>query len=293
MGQGLFVGLTTLDCLYLTTHFPQSNEKIVAIDQLLTVGGPATNAAITFAHFGHQSSLMSVVGNHSLTTLINQTFKDYGVQGFDLAPTFSASPAVSSIIITQGTGERAVVSINATKLQVNFDDLNFNLIDLLEQIDLVLIDGHQMLISAAIAEQAQKQNIPVVLDGGSWKNGLETVLPYINYAICSANFYPPTCQNTDQVCNYLQNYKIPNFAITQGAEPIIYHSFGQRGEIPIPTIKAVDTLGAGDIFHGAFCHYLLDNNLDEHSFPKSLSQAVRIAQLSCQYFGPHQWMKDQ
>jgi sugar/nucleoside kinase (ribokinase family) len=293
MSQGLFVGLTTLDCLYLTTHFPQSNEKMVAIDQLLTVGGPATNAAITFAHFGHQSSLMSVVGNHSLTTIIHQTLKDYGVQGFDLAPTFSASPAVSSIITTQGTGERAVVSINATKLQVNFDDLDLNLIDLLEQIDLVLIDGHQMLISAAIAEQAQQQNIPVVLDGGSWKNGLETVLPYINYAICSANFYPPTCQNTDQVCNYLQNYKIPHFAITQGAKPIIYHSFGQRGEIPVPTIKAVDTLGAGDIFHGAFCHYLLDNHLDEHSFPKSLSQAVRIAQLSCQYFGPHQWMKDQ
>jgi sugar/nucleoside kinase (ribokinase family) len=293
MSQGLFVGLTTLDCLYLTTHFPQSNEKIVAIDQLLTVGGPATNAAITFAHFGHQSSLMSVVGNHSLTTIIHQTLKDYGVQGFDLAPTFSASPAVSSIIITQGTGERAVVSINATKLQANLDDLNFNLIDLLEQIDLVLIDGHQMLISAAIAEQAQQQNIPVVLDGGSWKNGLETVLPYINYAICSANFYPPTCQNTDQVCSYLQHYKIPHFAITQGAKPIIYHSFGQRGEIPVPTIKAVDTLGAGDIFHGAFCHYLLDNNLDEHSFPKSLSQAIRIAQLSCQYFGPHQWMKDQ
>jgi sugar/nucleoside kinase (ribokinase family) len=266
---------------------------MVAIDQLLTVGGPATNAAITFAHFGHQSSLMSVVGNHSLTTIIHQTLKDYGVQGFDLAPTFSASPAVSSIITTQGTGERAVVSINATKLQVNFADLDLNLIDLLEQIDLVLIDGHQMLISAAIAEQAQKQNIPVVLDGGSWKNGLETVLPYINYAICSANFYPPTCQNTDQVCSYLQHYKIPHFAITQGAKPIIYHSFGQRGEIPVPTIKAVDTLGAGDIFHGAFCHYLLDNNLDEHSFPKSLSQAIRIAQLSCQYFGPHQWMKDQ
>jgi sugar/nucleoside kinase (ribokinase family) len=265
----------------------------VAIDQLLTVGGPATNAAITFAHFGHQSSLMSVVGNHSLTTIIHQTLRDYGVQGLDLAPTFSASPAVSSIIITQGTGERAVVSINATKLQANLDDLNFNLIDLLEQIDLVLIDGHQMLISAAIAEQAQKQKIPVVLDGGSWKKGLEMVLPYIDYAICSANFYPPTCQNTDQVCNYLQNYKIPHFAITQGAKPIIYHSLGQRGEIPVPTIKAVDTLGAGDIFHGAFCHYLLDNNLDEHSFPKSLSQAVRIAQLSCQYFGPHQWMKDQ
>jgi len=293
MSQGLFVGLTTLDCLYLTTYFPQSNEKIVAIDQLLTVGGPATNAAITFAHFGHQSSLMSVVGNHSLTTIIHQTLRDYGVQGLDLAPTFSASPAVSSIIITQGTGERAVVSINATKLQANLDDLNFNLIDLLEQIDLVLIDGHQMLISAVIAEQAQKQNIPVVLDGGSWKPGLETVLPHVDYAICSANFYPPNCQNSEQVCSYLQHYKIPHFAITQGAKPIIYHSLGQQGEIPVPTIKAVDTLGAGDIFHGAFCHYLLDNNLDEHSFPKSLSQAVRIAQLSCQYFGPHQWMKDQ
>ena len=50
--NGLFVGLTTLDFIYLSEGLPQSNEKIVALDTAISTGGPATNAAVTFAYFG-------------------------------------------------------------------------------------------------------------------------------------------------------------------------------------------------------------------------------------------------
>ena len=49
---------------------------------------------------------------------------------------------------------------------------------ILNDVEIVLVDGHQMAVSATLARQAQAQNIPVVLDGGSWKPGLETVFAF-------------------------------------------------------------------------------------------------------------------
>ena len=46
--RGLFVGLVTLDVVYLTDHPPTRNQKIVASDYTVAAGGPATNAAVAF-----------------------------------------------------------------------------------------------------------------------------------------------------------------------------------------------------------------------------------------------------
>ncbi|MCV3216935.1 PfkB family carbohydrate kinase, partial [Plectonema radiosum NIES-515] len=55
-----------------------------------------------------------------------------------------------------------------------------------------------------------------------------------------------------------------------------------------PKIEPKDTLGAGDIFHGAFCNYIL-----RESFPDALAQAANIAAYSCQFFGTRRWMNSQ
>jgi sugar/nucleoside kinase (ribokinase family) len=151
-----------------------------------------------------------------------------------------------------------------------------------------MIDGHQMMVSGAIAKLAKANHIPIVIDGGSWKPGFETVLPFVDYAICSANFYPPGCHNRAEVFAYLAEMSIPHIAITHGENPIQYLSLGESGELPIPQIQAVDTLGAGDIFHGAFCHYILQEN-----FTQALASATKVAAYSCQFFGTRQWMENQ
>jgi hypothetical protein len=73
----------------------------------------------------------------------------------------------------------------------------------LDVVDLVMIDGHQMLVGFAIAQIAKDNNIPIVIDGGSWKPGFEEILPFVDYAICSANFYPPGCTTCEEVIAYL------------------------------------------------------------------------------------------
>lgn len=280
--NGLFVGLTTLDIIYLSETVPKSNEKIVAIDQVIAAGGPATNAAVTFGYCGDRAVLLSVIGNHPLTQLIITDLVTHGVESIDLAPDQATSPSVSSIIITRANGNRAIISLNAVKLQITPDHISK---DILTDIDIVLIDGHQLAISEIIAQQAQQKNIPVVLDGGSWKPGLEKVLCHVNYTICSANFYPPNCINSQAVFTHLQNLGISHIAITNGGEPIEYYSEGKFGQVAVPVIQAVDTLGAGDIFHGAFCHYILQENFED-----SLIAASKIASGACQYFGTRKWL---
>ncbi len=281
--QGLFVGLATLDFIYLSETSPQANQKVVARDFLTAAGGPATNAAVAFSHFGNQGRLLTVLGQHPLSQLIRNDLADYPVTIVDLIAEKSASPPVSSIIVTAATGERSVISINALKSQGNKSQIPK---DILAKIDIILIDGHQMEVSLAIIEAAKSKQIPVVIDGGSWKPGLEQALPFVDYAICSANFYPPQCHNSGDVFNFLQKMGISHIAITQGEKPIQYLDREEIFTMSVPSIKPVDTLGAGDIFHGAFCNYIL-----QEDFSTALSQAARTASKSCQFFGTRSWLK--
>lgn len=280
---GLFVGLTTLDFIYSIERYPQANQKVVAQDYLTAAGGPATNAAVAFSYFGNQGQLLTVLGQHSLSKLMKADLEDNLVKILDLMPEKIDSPPVSSIVVTAATGERSVISINAQKSQGNKSQIPE---DILRGINIVLIDGHQMEVSLILAEAAKERQIPVVIDGGSWKLGLEKVLPFVDYAICSANFYPPQCHNSSDVFDFLQQMNISHIAITRGEQPIQYLDQGKISTIPIPSIKVVDTLGAGDIFHGAFCNYIL-----QEDFPTALFLASRIASKSCQFFGTRNWTK--
>ncbi|MBD2431659.1 MULTISPECIES: sugar kinase [Fischerella] len=289
--KGLFVGLVTLDLIYLAQSPPRNNQKIVAADYTVAAGGPATNAAVAFSHLSCRdaprrvSRLLGVVGSHPMTQLIRGDLEKYQVEITDLDPATTNPPPVSSIIVTQASGERAVISINAVKTQANSQAIPP---DILQNVDIVLIDGHQMTVGIEIAQTAKANNIPVVIDGGSWKPGFDQLLPFVDYAICSANFHPPNCQTQEQVFTYLSEFGIPHIAITHGEKPIKYliQETGASGFVDVPKTTAVDTLGAGDIFHGAFCHYVLREN-----FLDALASAAKIAAFSCQFFGTRRWMR--
>ena len=285
--RGLFVGLTTLDCLYQAGHPPAADEKVVANKSLLVAGGPATNAAVAFAQLGgkegNQAVLASVLGEHPLTILLREDLQGHGVTLADLAPKTLAPPPVSSIVVSQATGERAVVSSNAVDRQVEASQVSP---DILAGVNIVLIDGHQMAVGAQIAQWAKAQQVPVVVDAGSWKPNFETVLALADGVVASAKFLPPGCATADDVFAYLQDLGVPQIAITQGGEPILYRDANNSGEIEVPKIRAVDTLGAGDIFHGAFCHFY-----GRHLFEETLLKASRSASFACQYWGTRDWTK--
>ena len=279
--QGLFVGMVTLDLVYMTSGPPSSNQKLVASDYTVSAGGPATNAAVAFGALGNAATVLGVVGAHPITHLIRADLESVGVAIADLDPARTEPPPVSSILITEPTGERAVVSINASKSQMSPAQIPA---EILAGVEVVLIDGHQMAVGQAIAQQARAQNIPVVVDAGSWKPNFEQVLALADYVICSANFHPPGCEDAESAMTYLAHLEVPHIAITHGEQPIQYCSGGESGEISVPKVKVVDTLGAGDIFHGAFCHFCWETDC-----VSAVTAAAAIAAQSCQAFGTRRW----
>ena len=146
-----------------------------------------------------------------------------------------------------------------------------------------------MAVSIRAAQYARSRGIPVVFDGGSWKPRTEELLPYVDYALCSEQFFPPGCANGTDVFDYLSFYKIPYRAITRGERSLLYQHNGSEDEIRlVSSLPVVDTLGAGDFFHGAFLFYLLNRRGD---FPTFLEKATQIAAFSCSYFGTREWLK--
>jgi len=280
--KGLFVGLTTIDIQYLVDTFPALNSKTVAGTFAMSVGGPATNAAITFAHLGGKSHLMSAIGYNQFTPFIESELRHYNVEFTDLSPLANQLPTVSSIVTTRG-GYRTVIT-TAPLLTSNASDMTC----IVHQDDygVVLVDGFNMETCCIVAAQAKQCGIPVVLDGGSWKDGMERLLPSIDIAICSEHFLSPNGGDEDSVMEYLARQGVRYRAITSGECPIIYSDPDDNGEIAIEPVEVVDTLGAGDILHGAFCYYYaLGNN-----FVPALLHASRIATLSCQAVGTRSWM---
>jgi sugar/nucleoside kinase (ribokinase family) len=280
MATGLFVGLITLDCIYRVNHVPSSDEKLVATDNLLVAGGPATNAAIAFAALGNQAVVLGALGQHPLAALIRAELASYGVEVIDLLPDLETPPPLSTILVTASTGDRAVVSRNAVGRQAEPPSALENV---LRDVDILLIDGHQMAVGLAVAQQAQRQGIPIVIDAGSWKPGFEPVLRLATSAIAAAKFQVPGQADT---LTALASLGIAEVAITHGPQPIQFCHQNETGTLTVPQATVQDTLGAGDTFHGAFCHYRL-----QAPFTAALGQAAQIAARSCQHFGPRAWIE--
>ena len=280
--KGLFIGLNTIDMQFLVEQYPTQNQKAKASDYGLHSGGPATNAAITYAHLGGKSHLVSSFGKHPFTQMVYEDFKNYMVKTTDLTPNRSCHPIFASIITTLSTGDRSIVSYHPNNH--DYCDITLDAFPI-AQFDIILVDSFYIDAAKTIISKADIK-ATVVLDGGSWKKDLENLLPYIDIAICSADFFPPGTSNTSEVIDYLFAKGITRIAITRGCNSIIVKESETTFELPVTDIEACDTLGAGDVFHGAFCYYYAQTN----DFKTSLQQASEIAAYSCKHYGTRKWM---
>ncbi len=280
----LFAGLSTLDIQYFVDEFPGSNTKTKTDEPQLLVGGPATNAAVANSFMGGKSVLLSGVGNSPFKDMFVKDFETCNIKHFDFYDGKEQLPVLASVITSKNSGDRNIFTYNPVTNGVNPDA-----VAIMNEIkpDQIFIDGFYSEVAVLLCKIAKENNIPVVFDGGSWKQQLPELLPYIDIAICSANFYPPACKTKQDVINFLKQTGIKKIAITNGAKEIYYEEENDHGKIKVSPVNVVDTLGAGDFFHGAFCFY----NLQDNSFKEKLKQASVIASKSCEYPGTREWLK--
>ncbi len=289
--RGVFVGLTTVDLIHRIAEPVGANRKVTALGQEIVAGGPAANAAVTFALLGGEATLVTDLGRHPLGELAREDLTGHGVRVRPVEPDHPGVPAVSSIRVLDGTGDRSVVSVNAAARTVVAPGW---LPAVLDDAAVLLLDGHHPALAVAAARAARERGVPVVLDAGSWKPVLDELLPLVDIAICSGDFELPDGAPPRS----LLDRGVRRVAITRGPEPILWWS-AEPGEgwtpggaaepeaVPVPPVLVRDTLGAGDVVHGAFAWHLADR--PDRAFADQLARSAVVAAERCRVAGIGAW----
>jgi sugar/nucleoside kinase (ribokinase family) len=280
---GFFVGRSTFDIAYVCDGYPVEDTKVTAQHRYAMAGGPALNAAVAFAMLGGCATLWSAVGSGPIAQAVKEDLHQCKVDLRDVAGEAQDVLPVSSIIVNSRNATRTILndtrgnqteSVSSIKPAIG------------ETPQIALMDGFLPHVVRAIARPLTDAHVPIVLDGGSWKAHSAELLPFVSIAIVSERFRPPGTRSTHEVLDYLASKGITRVAISRGANPIMWRSGESCGELLPPKVHAIDTLGAGDILHGAFCFYYARTS----DFVESLRLAMLVASHSTTVWGTRSWL---
>ncbi len=247
--NGLFVGLGGIDMVYFVDHMPPENDKIKTNKYKIMVGGPALNAAIACAKLGGSATLVTGIGNSPLSSVIKSECEKWDIKIVDIMPG-KDMPNVSFVAIDMINSYRTIVSG-----QIECKNLKQLPSVFFDKFDYCLYDCNLLSYTKALVRQLSEHNIPLVLDCGSWKDNILYALNYADIAISSEKFVSPEHKD---IFGLKEETQIKSVAKTRGGDSILYDDDNRNGEIEVAKLENVNTLGAGDVFHGAFCHFFYD-----------------------------------
>ena len=273
-----FAGLATLDVIHRATR-PERHEKVTAHPQKVAPVGPAANADETAEAIGARSVLVTALGTSAVGTAARADLERHGVEVHDVVHA-DHSLAVSAVLVDDDTGERSVVSADGALTQVQGPPPE--VLAALPVPDVVLLDGHHPEIARTVLAHVRtlRPRPHVVLDAGRWRPVFAELLPAADVVACSAAFRVPTGSEA-----WYQGLTAAT-VVTRGSAPVQWCSGGSRGVLEVPRVRVVDTLGAGDAFHGALA-VAVARGL---ALPGACAEAVRVASLRVQHAGPRAWL---
>ncbi|RSM79081.1 ribokinase [Amycolatopsis sp. WAC 01375] len=281
----LLAGLCTVDQVQRVAEIPAPGEKVRSLSMDVAAGGPATNAAVTVAALGAGATLLTVAGAHPLAALARADLEAHGVDLVDLDPERPDPPAISAIVVRDSDGERTVVSRNAhasSQFVTYLRSLRAQLSQVGDELPgCVLLDGHHPEVALEVARWARERAIPVVLDAGSWKPVFPELLPLVDIAACSSLY-----RGDDP-----REHGVPVVITTAGPDPVRWSTADGSGAVPVPGTRARDTLGAGDVWHGAFAYAVAQCQGTENvgDLPRWIEFANEVAAERVRHEGPRSW----
>ena len=285
----LFVGRTTLDALYRLDSLPVEDTKIYARELHAAPGGPALNAAITHALLGGQAMLVSAVGGGPWAAPVLNELNRLGVSLVDLGAGTPYETPLCAVLLTSHSGSRTIVNPPVSQAALRRLGASWS-----AEIPaswgpvppVVLWDGFFFEETAALLTACKSTGADLCLDSGSWKPGTGELAELLTAAICSERFSVPGQRgSSDATFAWFAAKGVSYVAVTRSAKSILGWDRGRRFEVEVAKIAAIDTLGAGDVLHGAFCHHFARSR----EFEPALRWASQIATLSCQSLGIQAW----
>jgi ribokinase len=125
--------------------------------------------------------------------------------------------------------------------------------------DILLIDSLEPEAAAYAAGIARENGIPVVIDAGTLREGVEGLLPLCDYIIASEVFADQISDNgsIEEALHIIHSYGSEASVITLGEGGCMAFTDGGLINVDGFKVNTVDTTGAGDVFHGAFLFAVL------------------------------------
>jgi sulfofructose kinase len=257
MEKVLSVGIATVDTIVLVDKYPAANERVIALQSVRAVGGPATTAAVTMARLGIEVALSCVIGDDEDGRFIFDTLKREGVDTRNVIVNPSIHTAIGTIVVSKSEQTRAIMVQPHSELPSKPANLN--------EYQWIHVDQFGM---KAIKDWG-------IARGGSAKLSID--IGYSTPGLNSADYdlYAPSENITTDVSTAARDKNI--VVVSQGGAGSIYSDGLTSGTAPAISAEIVSTLGAGDVFHGA----LVATQVWNKPIEEAVTIANAVAGLSC------------
>ena len=275
-------GHAAFDLNFLIKGFPLEDRKYKADGLIQTGGGPAANAACLTAQWGAGTAFAGLLGDDPFGRLILSELSDFGVDtSLTLIEEHCATP-ISTVLVNTANGSRTLINHRNEGEQ---PAVNAEIIEKLRSMkpSVLHFDGHAPELSHTMIDMFPDASI--VVDAGTFRKQTDRLCTAADYTVCSRSF-AEVCSGIDDIISgdgrrrcieVMQKRYSGRVIVTLGENGIFYgNKDGKLVSLDAFRVEAVDSTGAGDIFHGAFSFGLLEG----YPLEKNIRLAAAAAALS-------------
>ncbi|WP_375312208.1 sugar kinase [Bradyrhizobium sp. A5] len=280
--RSLCVGIPVRDLTFRVEAVPERGSKANAGHFTEICGGNALNAAIAIARLGGRVSFAGPMGDvgETSSTFILERMAQEGIETTHIVRMPGLATPVSAIMI-EPSGERTLTIYRDPGLwSVRLPDAR----ELLADCQAVLVESRCAAFCTELCVEARRRGIAVVVGvdrAMALTDGLLTAASHLLFA--SAQLQETTGVSADgEALRHLSRLTPAFLAATRGPRGTIWlNETGELDETPAFPVEAIDTLGAGDVFHGAFTLRLSEGG----DVREALRFAAAAAALKCTRHG--------
>jgi len=278
----LCIGQPVRDLTFRVPAVPARGSKANSDHFEQICGGNSLNAAIGIARLGGRAALCGPMGDIG-ETASHYIFEQMAHEGIDTGHLVHVPGAVTpvSAIMIDPTGERTAATYRDPKLW----DVKLPPADsLLEDCAAVLAESRCAEFCTDLCTEAVRRGIPVIVDVDRAMSLREGLLTASTHLVFSSEPLQETagCEDEGEALKKIAKLTPSFLAGTRGPRGTIWlDQHGELRETPAFPVHTVDTLGAGDVFHGAFALAITE----KQEIRDALLFASAAAALKCTRFG--------
>lgn len=278
--RAIAIGGVCVTRIYQVDRVLPPPAKILARRLVEVVDGMALSALYAFTRLGGQGALWARCGDDDQGRAARASLQAEGldVSGLRALPATASSQAA---VIVDGLGERLVIPFHDPAVDPSADWLP---LQALEGVDMLLCDVRWPEGAEAAMQAARRMGVPCMLDGEVAVPGvLERLFPLASHAVFSdAGLLAFTgASSVEAALLELAAVHPGHLGATCGAAGYAWVHEGVVKRVAAPAVSVVDTLAAGDVFHGAFAMALMEGQDVEDA----ARFACHAASIKCTRFG--------